>query len=240
MNPWLLAGTTFLASSVEFVEAATIVLAVAVTQGWRPAIQGTIAALAALALFVGIGAPVLMNALALRRLELIVGPFLMLFGIAWLRKAVWRYAGRKAMHDEAAIFQREVARLRDAREARAGFAVAFQGVFVEGLEVAVVVVTFAASTPALVAWSTGGAIVAFLVVLAATIALRAPFSRVPENLLKFGVGVMLLSLGTSWTGEGTNVAWPLGDATLFAFIGGYALLALVLIAAQRSVADARR
>lgn len=240
MSPWVLAGTTFFASAVEFIEAATIVLAVAVTQGWRSAIGGTIAATVALIALVAVGTPILMSAVDLQRLELIVGPFLILFGIAWLRKAVWRYAGRKALHDEDAIYQREVAHLSTRREERYGFAVAFQGVFVEGLEVAVIVVTFAASTPALIAWSTGGAIVALAVVVVATVALRAPFSRVPENLLKGIVGVMLLSLGTFWTGEGARIVWPLEDATLFAFIAGYAILSIVLVAVQRKLFDARR
>jgi uncharacterized membrane protein len=239
MSPWILAGTTFFASAVEFVEAATIVLAVAVTQGWRPALRGTIAATVALIVLVAVGTPILMNAVDLQRLEIIVGPFLILFGINWLRKAVWRYAGRKALHDEVAIYRREVEKLSARREERYGFAVAFQGVFVEGLEVAVIVVTFAASTPALVAWSVSGALIALLVVILATIALRAPFSKVPENLLKGGVGVMLLSLGTFWTGEGAHIAWPLEDATLFAFIGGFAILGLVLVAVQRSVYRAR-
>lgn len=239
MTPWVLAGTTFFASSVEFIEAATIVLAVAVTQGWRSAIGGTIAATVALVVLVAAGTPILMNAVDLQRLELIVGPFLILFGIGWLRKAVWRYAGRKALHDEAAIFRREVAHLSARREERYGFAVAFQGVFVEGLEVAVIVVTFAASTPALIAWSTGGALIALALVVAATVALRTPFSRVPENLLKGGVGVMLLSLGTFWTGEGARIVWPLEDAMLFAFIAGYAMLGLVLIALQRKLFNAR-
>ncbi|MBV8637632.1 MAG: hypothetical protein JO322_06060 [Candidatus Eremiobacteraeota bacterium] len=239
MNPWVLAGTTFFASAVEFIEAATIVLAVAVTQGWRAAIGGTIAATVVLIALVAVGTPILMNAVDLQRLELIVGPFLILFGIGWLRKAVWRYAGRKALHDEDAIYRRQVEHLSARREERYGFAVAFQGVFVEGLEVAVIVVTFAASTPALVAWSTGGAILALVVVVVATIALRTPFSRVPENLLKGVVGVMLLSLGTFWTGEGARIAWPLEDATLFAFIAGYTILSLVLVAVQRKVFYAR-
>ncbi len=239
MTPWVLAGTTFFASSVEFIEAATIVLAVAVTQGWRSAIGGTIAATIALVVLVAVGTPILMNAVDLQRLELIVGPFLMLFGIGWLRKSVWRYAGRKALHDEDAIFEREVAHLSARREERYGFAVAFQGVFVEGLEVAVIVVTFAASTPALVAWSTGGAIVALALVVVATIALRTPFSRVPENLLKGVVGVMLLSLGTFWTGEGAHIVWPLEDGTLFALIAGYAVLSLALIGVQRALFNAR-
>jgi Ca2+/H+ antiporter, TMEM165/GDT1 family len=239
MTPWVLAGTTFFASGVEFIEAATIVLAVAVTQGWRSAIGGTIAATVALFVLVAIGTPILMNAVDLQRLELIVGPFLILFGIGWLRKAVWRYAGRKALHDEDAIFRREVEHLSARREERYGFAVAFQGVFVEGLEVAVIVATFAASTPALIAWSTGGAIIALAAVVIATIALRTPFSKVPENLLKGVVGVMLLSLGTFWTGEGAHITWPLEDATLFAFIAGYAILSLVLVAVQRKLFHAR-
>lgn len=238
MTPWLLAGTTFLASTVEFVEAATIVLAVAVTQGLRAAIGGTVAAAVALAVLVGLGTPILTNALSLQRLELVVGPFLILFGIAWLRKAVWRYAGRKAMHDEAAIFRREVDALQ-ASEARHAVAVAFQGVFVEGLEVAVIVVTFAASTPGAIGWSIGGAVAALLAVAVAAIALRTPFSRVPENLLKGVVGVMLLSLGTFWTGEGVRVMWWFGETTLFAFIAGYVLLALAAIAIQRRMSDAR-
>ncbi len=232
MNGWVLAGTTFLASAVEFIEAATIVLAVAVTQGWRPAILGTAAATVALIALVALGFPLLTNAVSLERIELFVGPFLVLFGISWLRKAVWRYAGRKAMHDEEAIYEREIAKLR--AHPSEGFAVAFQGVFVEGLEVAVIVVTFAAGTSAALAWSAGGALAALLVVIVATIALRTPFSRVPENLLKAVVGVMLLSLGTYWTGEGAHLNWWLGDATLFAFIAFYVALAATLVGVQRA------
>jgi Ca2+/H+ antiporter, TMEM165/GDT1 family len=232
VNPLVLAGTTFVASAVEFVEAATIVLAVGVTQGWRSALGGAFAAALTLAVLVGVGSPLLQNAGSLMRIESIVGPFLVLFGIAWLRKAVWRYAGRKAMHDEAEIYAREVAHL-SAEGAGNGFAVAFQGVFVEGLEVAVIVVTFAATAPALIAWSVGGAGAAFLLITIAAIALRAPFSRVPENALKAIVGVMLLSLGTYWTGEGLGVVWMLGDASFFAFIAGFAVLAALLVMTSR-------
>jgi len=233
MNPWVLAFTTFAASAVEFVEAATIVLAVGVTQGWRAATTGSALATLALLALIAAGSPILMNAGSLDRLELFVGPFLMLFGIAWLRKAIWRYAGRKPMHDENAIFAREVAELRR-RDERAGFAVAFQGVFVEGLEVAVIVVTFAASAPLLVAWSAGGALLALVVVATFAVALRAPFSRVPENVLKSVVGVMLLSLGTLWTGEGLHVNWPYGDVTLALFIACACALSAILTAAVRA------
>lgn len=233
MNPWVLAFTTFAASAVEFVEAATIVLAVGVTQGWRAATGGSVLATLALLALVAAGSPILANAGSLDRLELFAGPFLMLFGIAWLRKAIWRYAGRKPMHDENAIFAREVEALRR-RDERAGFAVAFQGVFVEGLEVAVIVVTFAASAPALIAWSSGGALLALAVVAAFAIVLHEPFSRVPENVLKSVVGVMLLSLGTLWTGEGLHVSWPYGDAMLALFVACACALAAVLAAVVRA------
>jgi uncharacterized membrane protein len=236
MHPWTLAGTAFAASAVEFVEAATIVLAVGITHGWRSALTGTAIAIAALALIVGIGAPLLTNAISIERLELIVGPFLILFGIAWLRKAIWRYAGRKAMHDETAIFERELSSLRS-RTSREGTAVAFQGVFVEGLEVAVIVVTFAATAPALVAWTIGGAAAALAIVLVAAIALRAPFARVPENALKAIVGVMLLSLGTLWTGEGLHISWWYGDATLAGFVLCTAAVAAILTVIRRARAS---
>ncbi len=232
MNPWILAGTTFLASAVEFVEAATIVLAVGITQGWRAAVNGTIAATLALVALVAIFGPLLSRAATVQRIEIVVGPLLVLFGIAWLRKAVWRYAGRKALHDETQIFEREVAQLRR-RDEREAFFVAFQGVFVEGLEVAVIVVTFAASTPKFVAWSAGGAAAALVIVAAAAFLLRAPFARVPENLIKSVVGLMLLSLGTFWTGEGLGVVWWLGDTTLFAFIATYAAVAALLVVIMR-------
>jgi Ca2+/H+ antiporter, TMEM165/GDT1 family len=233
VNPWVLAGTTFAASSVEFVEAATIVLAVAVTHGWRAATTGALWAAVALVALVGVGTPILTSAVSLSRLELIVGPFLVLFGIAWLRKAVWRFAGRKALHDESAIFARERERLRE-RGRHEATAVAFQGVFVEGLEVAVVVVTFGAASPHLMLWSAGGALLAFIAVTSAAVVLRAPFSRVPENVLKSIVGIMLTSLGTFWTGEGLQIRWWYGDATLAVFVLAAIVLASSLTYVQRA------
>ncbi len=234
MNGWILATTTFFASGVEFVEAATIVLAVGTAVAWRTAIAGTLAAVAALTVLVGLGGPLLANAGSLRTIQLIVGPFLILFGIGWLRKAAWRFAGLKPQRDEQAAFARELGRLRDPKEAGRGFAVAFQGVFVEGLEVAVIVVTFAASRPGELAWSIGGAVVALLAVAIAAFALRAPFARVPENALKALVGVMLFALGTFWTGEGLDLRWWAGDATLFVLAIGIALLAAATSVALRA------
>ena len=227
MSPIALAGTTFAASAVEFVEAATIVFAVGITNGWRTALSGTVAAMVALIALVAIGSPLLANAASVRIIESVAGVFMMLFGARWMRKVVLRYAGIIPMHDEQAIYEREVARLRG--EDVQGFAVAFQGVFIEGLEVAIVVVTFAATSPRLVQWSWGGALAAFVVITLAAIALRAPFSRMPENLLKAIVSVMLLSLGTFFSGEGLGFAWPLGDATLLALIAGYIVLLLALV-----------
>jgi Ca2+/H+ antiporter, TMEM165/GDT1 family len=227
MSPLALAGTTFAASAVEFVEAATIVFAVGVTTGWRAALTGTIAAMVALVALVAIGSPLLASAASIRIIEAIAGVFMIVFGARWMRKVVLRYAGIIPIHDENAIYAREVARLRSERVQ--GFAVAFQGVFIEGLEVAIVVVTFAATSPGLMQWSCGGAATAFVVVSFAAVALRAPFSRVPENLLKAIVSVMLLSLGTFWSGEGLGLRWPFGDATLLVFIGGYIALLIALV-----------
>jgi uncharacterized membrane protein len=238
VNGWVLASTTFLASSVEFVEAATIVLAVGYAQGWRAALLGTFWATAALASIVTIFGPLLANAASLAKIQLVIGPFLILFGVAWLRKAVWRYAGRKNMRDEQAIYDRELARLSADRERRLGLAVAFQGVFVEGLEVAVIVVTFGAANGGALAWSTGGAAAALVSVTTAALALHKPFARVPENALKALVGIMLASLGTFWTGEALGVAWWMGDATLFVIAGTYATTAAVATFALRRRAPA--
>jgi uncharacterized membrane protein len=233
VNAWLLAGTTFLACSVEAVEAATIVLAVVLANGWKPAVGGTIVALLALGAATTIGAPLLANVASLAWIELVVGLFLIYFGFTWLRKAVLRYAGRWALRDEAAVFDRHVAGLRERREARFGFVVAFQGVFTEGLEVAIIVVTFAASSPRDYAWSIGGAVAAIVAVTIAALALRVPLTRVPENTMKSIVGVMLISLGTFWAGEGLHVHWWLDDTSILLLIAFYALVATAVTFALR-------
>lgn len=233
MNPWLLTGTTFIASAVEMVEAATIVMAVGFTHGWRSALWGTAAALAALATGIAIAGPLIETPLATHWVEVVAGPFLLYLGATWLRKAILRYAGRKAQHDEDAIFAKASERLR-AQHARAGFATAFQGVLVEGLEVAIIVVTFVAGAPSKLPYSVGGAGAAVVVVLLAAITLRAPLARVPENVMKSVVGVMLFSLGIFWTGEAIGVPWWNGDAML-------AILVLaVALATAGSVALLRR
>jgi len=238
-NGWVLGGTTFLASGVECVEAATIVLAVGYAQGWRVALVGAAAASAALAAIIAVFGPVLANAATLAKIQLIVGPFLIAFGFVWLRKAVLRFAGRLRMRDEQAVFEREVTRLREDRERRLGLAVAFQGVFVEGLEVAVIVVTFGAASLRALAWSAGGAAGAVLLVGALALTLHKPFARVPENAMKAVVGVMLVSLGTFWLGEAVGVTWWGGDAALFVIAVAYAAVAALAVSVVRRLTPSR-
>lgn len=225
---WVLGGTTFLASAVECVEAATVVLAVGYAQGWRAALLGAALATGALAIIVALFGPLLANAAALAKIQLGAGPFLIVFGIVWLRKAVLRFGGRLRLRDERAVFDRETVRLRGG-EGRIGLTVAFQGVFVEGIEVAVIVVTFGAASLTALAWSSAGAAAAFVAVAAAALALHKPLARIPENAMKALVGIMLMSVGTFWLGEALGVAWFAGDVTLFVIAAAYAAAAAIAV-----------
>jgi uncharacterized membrane protein len=245
MNGWLLAGTTFLASGVEAVEAMTIVLAVGVARSWRTAWQGAALGLLALAAIVAVFGP-LLRFVPLDDLKLAIGVLLALFGLAWLRKAILRYAGRKAMRDEDAAYEREVRSLRAAEAAldqrhgdRVAVATAFNAVLLEGLEVAVIVVTFGAASSAALGWATTGAVLAVLAVLALGFALRRPASRVPENAMKFVVGIMLTSFGTFWAGEGLGIAWWRADLSLLVLVAGYLAVSGALIATARRPLAAR-
>ena len=237
MNGWLLASTSFLASAVEAVEALTIVLAVGMTRSWRSALAGTAWALVTLAAIVIIFGPAIVRYVPFAALEIVIGLLLLLFGLAWLRKAILRYSGRKALHDEAAIYAREVRALRGApvtgTSDRLGFVTAYNAVLLEGLEVAVIVLTFGASSAAALRFAVLGAALAVLVVGGAGVALRRPLRRVPENLLKFIVGVMLTSFGTFWSGEGLGIAWWRGDWSLPFIIAAYVGVAGATIAAAR-------
>jgi len=237
MRNVLLVAAAFLASTVEMVEALTIVLAVAVTRGWRSAGWGVAAALAALAVIVASLGPALAK-LPIDSLRLVVGTILLVFGLQWLRKAVLRASGLKALHDEGAIYEAEVAQLRDAG-ARPGhdwyaFTVAFKGVFLEGLEVAFIVVTFG-GTQRNVGLAAIGAAAALVVVLSVGMVVHAPLSRVPENTLKFGVGVMLTSFGIFWSAEGAGIRWPGSDASLLGVIVFVLAVAFGLIGSARRV-----
>jgi uncharacterized membrane protein len=239
MHSVLLVVAAFLASAVEMVEALTIVLAVGVTRGWRSAGWGVAAALGGLVLIVAGLGPALAN-LPIDALRLVVGTVLLVFGLQWLRKAVLRASGLKALHDEEAIYAAEVALLRASGE-RPGhdwyaFTVAFKGVFLEGLEVAFIVVTFG-GTQRNVGLAAVGAAAALVVVLIAGIFVHAPLTRVPENTLKFGVGVMLTSFGIFWSAEGAGIAWPGADASLLGLIAFVVVLAFVLVGFLRRTAD---
>jgi len=235
VNGWTLAGTSFLASAVEAVEALTIVLAVGVTRSWPVALRGTAFALLVLGLIVALFGP-LLHLVPIDQLKLVVGIVLTLFGLAWLRKAILRYTGRKALHDEDAAYAREVSALRAAEEAQAdriGLVTAFKAVLIEGLEVAIIVVTFGAASSAALGWSAAGAGAAVLLVIALGLALKQPASRVPENAMKFVVGIMLTSFGTFWTGEGLGIAWWGADLSLLLLAAFYLAVSAALVAAAR-------
>jgi uncharacterized membrane protein len=230
----LLFLSAFLASGVEMVEALTIVLAVGVTRGWRSTLLGTGAALLALAAIVGVLGPAV-SAVPLSTLRVIVGGLLLIFGLQWLRKAILRAGGYKALHDEDESYEEERARAREAAPESRGsvdwysFTVAFKGVFLEGLEVAFIVVTFGAAQSNGVAIAAAAAAAAFVIVLAVGVFVRAPLSRVPENTLKFVVGLMLTSFGTFWAGEGAGVSWPAEDAALLGILALMTAASLLMV-----------
>ncbi|GGR35256.1 COG4280 domain-containing protein [Deinococcus ruber] len=217
----------FLASAVEMVEALTIILAVGLTRGWRSALIGTGAALLTLAVIIAVFGPVL-NRIPLGTLRLVVGGLLLIFGIQWWRKAILRASGFKALHDEDATFaeETEVARQQD-HEQKAGldwygFTLTFKSVLLEGLEVAFIVVTFGAAARRL-DLAIYGAVAALVLVLAAGALLHRPLSQVPENTLKFTVGLLLSTFGTYWASEGAGAVWPGGDAAILGILALYAL-----------------
>jgi uncharacterized membrane protein len=225
----LLFLATFLASAVEAVEALTIVLAVGVVRGWRSTLFGVGAAAVVLAAIVAALGPAL-RLIPISTLRLVVGALLLTFGLQWLRKAILRAGGYRSLHDEAAAFASGRAEAGSAA-APAGqmdwysFTVAFKGVLLEGLEVAFIVVGFG-STQGRLGLAAGAAAAAVILVVAVGVAVRGPLERVPENTLKFVVGVLLSSFGIFWGGEGAGVAWPGSD---FAILALAALVGLVSV-----------
>jgi uncharacterized membrane protein len=210
--------SAFLASAVEMVEALTIVLAVGVTRDWRSSLTGVGAATLALAAIVAALGPAL-TVIPIEELRLVVGTLLLVFGLQWLRKAILRASGYKALHDEEEAFAHETAEARAARlERRAGldwyaFTIAFKGVLLEGLEVAFIVLTFGSAQGSIPLAALGAAVAVILVAGVGAVA-RQPLARVPENTLKFAVGTMLTTFGIFWAAEGTGVDWPGDDASL--------------------------
>ena len=229
----------FLASLVEAVEAFTIVLAVATLRGWRPAALGTTAGLALLAAIVLLLGP-LLESVPIHSLQLAIGILLLLFGMGWLRKASLRAAGVIPLHDEDTIFAAEAAQLdQQARrqQRNLGWAAgitALKAVLLEGLEVVFIVIAVGAGRGLLVPASLG-ALAACALVLAAGAMLHRPLSRVPQNTLKFGVGVMLSAFGVFWTGEGLGITWPGQDLALLLFVALFLAAGLVGASLARRV-----
>ncbi len=237
-----LALAVFLASAVEAVEALTIVLAVGITRSWSSALYGVGAATIALAALVAGLGPAL-TALPINVLRIVVGGLLLVFGLQWLRKAILRAAGYKALHDEEKAFLEETAAAKAAGIAGPrfdgySFTIAFKGVLLEGLEVVVIALTFGANQHrvGLAAAAAGAAVV--LVALVG-IAVRAPLARVPENALKFSVGVMLTAYGIFWGAEGAGASWPGSDAALIGLVAGITAVSLAMVQWLRR-APARR
>ncbi len=223
MNALPLILTVFVACAVEAVEALTIVLAVGLTREWKSTFQGMAAALVVLAAVTAAVGPAL-TVLPLSALRLVVGALLAIFGLQWLRKAVLRATGYKALHDEASAYLRQVAAAEAApAQARRGvsdwysFTLAFKGVLLEGLEVVFIVITFGDNQRNLGA-AVIGAAAAVVVVTLTGVAVRAPLAKVPENWMKLAVGVMLTSFGTFWGAEGAGVAWPGNDLALLVLV----------------------
>ncbi len=253
-----LAVAVFLASAVESVEALTIIVAAGVSRGWRSALEGTAAALVVLVVLVGALGPALVYLVPINVLRTLVGALLLVFGLQWLRKAILRTVGLKAKHDEDAIFREQVEALsgppdgsgpgtsqsgtagpaagtpaagRPKRDAT-GFAVAFKGTFLEGLEIAIIVLGLGAGNHQL-ALAAAAAAAAIVVVAIIGVMVARQLAGVPENAMKTVVGLMLVSFGTFWAGEGLGVSWPGSDLAIPVLVGVYAVVVWLLVQAVR-------
>jgi uncharacterized membrane protein len=249
---WAVASAAFLASAVEFVEALTIVLVVGVTMNWRSSLVGAFAAAATLAVIIATFGVAIVQWVPLDILRLVVGIILILFGLKWLKKAILRYGGMKALHDEEAIFEEHMAEIRargekpEARLMPFGVALSYKAVLLEGLEVAFIVITFGTSAAvtsadkagSIASAAIGAAIAGVLVILAGALA-RAPLTKVPENTLKFVVGIMLTTFGTFWAGEGFGVNWPFSDLFILVLAALYLLSTFVLVLWLKQVKQRR-
>lgn len=233
----------FLACVVEAVEATTIVLAAGTARDWRSASSGVVAALVVLAVITAALGPAV-SALPINALRLFVGALLLIFGLQWLRKAILRASGHKALHDEDAIYREHLAAARSQPGHKAGlvpdllgFTLSFKGVLLEGLEVVFIALTFGGNAHQ-IPLAGLAAVSAVVLVALAGVAVRAPLARVPENTMKFVVGVMLTSFGTFWGAEGAGARWPKSDAALLVIVPAIAVFALGLVALLKRVPPA--
>ena len=243
---WAHMGTSivasFLASMVECVEALTVILAVGSVRGWRSALIGTVSAIVTLLLIVAALGSALRD-IPLPILQLVVGALLLLFGLRWLRKAILRSAGIIPLHDEKAIFAKQTAAFGDSAGRpgtwdKIAFAAAFNITMLEGTEVVFIVIAIGAGRTGMLLPASLGAVAALLVVTALGFALHRPLSRVPENTLKFAVGVMLSAFGTFWVGEGMHLAWPGADWSILGLICAYLAVGGVMVPLCRRQANA--
>jgi uncharacterized membrane protein len=239
LGPTILAA--FFASTVEFVEALTVILAVGVVRGWRGALSGAGTAMIVLLALVALLGPAL-RAIPLGWVQLVVGGLLLLFGLRWLRKASLRAAGIIPLHDEAAAFQKETERLRGQGGLSGGFdgvgfAAAFKITMLEGVEVVFIVIAIGAGGVGLLAPACLGALAALVLVVLLGVVVHRPLAQIPENTLKFVVGVLLSAFGAFWFGEGLGVAWPGEDWAILALIAGFAATALVTTRLSRTSAE---
>lgn len=247
---WTHVGTTvlaaFLASLVECVEALTVVLAVGNVRGWRSALTGAASALVVLGAIVAVLGPSLTR-IPLHLIQAVVGTMILLFGLRWLRKAILRAAGLIPLHDEAAAFAKNEAAMRTGvtqssvsvgRWDKIAFAAAFHITMLEGTEVVFIVVALGAGGTGLLLPATLGAVGALLVIIALGLVVHRPLARVPENTLKFVVGILLSAFGTFWVGEGAGFVWPGSDLAIPVLIAAYLMIALCLVPMCRMQADA--
>ena len=234
---WAHLGTSivasFLASLVECVEALTVVLAVGSVRGWRSALFGSAAAVGVLLVIIATLGTALTH-IPLPIIQLVVGTLLLLFGLRWLRKAILRSAGLIPLHDEQAAFAKNAEAMRHLGSGHAGwdkiaFAAAFNITMLEGTEVVFIVIAIGTGHTGMLLPASLGAVAALLVIVALGLILHRPLARIPENMLKFVVGVLLSAFGTFWVGEGMNLAWPGADWSILALIAAYLLLALTMI-----------
>ena len=229
---WAIVIAAFLASAVEFVEAFTLVLVARITSNWRSAIVGALAAVATLAVIVATLGVALVTLIPLDVLRFVIGFLLLLFGLKWLKNAIQRYSGLKFLHDEEAIYAARVAEARARGEpvktglAPFGVLLSYKSVLLEGLEVAFIVISFGGSGTAAL-----GAAAAGLLVIGVGALVQAPLQRIPENTLKFIVGIMLTTFGTFWSGESFGITWPFSDLFLLLLAILYLVASALLITA---------
>lgn len=236
-------AAAFLASLVEFVEALTVVLAVGATRGWNGALTGAGAGLAVLLALVAVLGPAL-TLIPLTVVQLAVGTLLLLFGLRWLRKAILRAAGVIPLHDEAAAYEAETAAMRGLGGVRRGwdkvaFIASFKITMLEGVEVVFIVIAVGAGGVGLLVPACLAALAALLLVVLLGLAVHRPLAKVPENTLKFVVGVLLSAFGAFWVGEGVRAPWPGQDWAILGLVAGFGAVALLNVPWCRAQAHGR-